>query len=120
MTNIPTEACNFVESSSQKPLQISKEAINTIENEVYEYDCMRPCSTMSITFGFPVYAIHSKSQIGEAKFYFKSQIIVKKNVLVYKETQLLAEIGGYIGLILGFSLLDLGKLLQNAYERFQE
>ena len=45
---------------------------------------------------------------------------VKKSVLVYKETQLMAEIGGYIGLILGFSLLDLGKLLQSAYDRFRE
>ena len=52
--------------------------------------------------------------------YFKSHITVKKSVLVYKETQLMAEIGGYIGLILGFSLLDLGKLLQSAYDRFRE
>ena len=74
---------------------------------------------MGIVFGYPGLA-ETNTQLGEVKMYFKSHITVKKSVLVYKETQLMAEIGGYIGLILGFSLLDLGKLLQSAYDRFRE
>ena len=120
ISNLKSQSCNFIELSQTQISKLTKEALENIEHAVYEYDCLNPCSTMSFTFGFPVFADHFDENIGEAKFYFKSQITVRSNVLVYEETQLLAEIGGYIGLILGFSLLDLGKFLQSAYERFQE
>ena len=48
--------------------------------------------------------------------YFKSQINVRKNVVSYDEVNLLAEIGGYIGLLLGFSLLDIAKLFRSLLE----
>mgnify|MGYP002043244548 FL=1 len=48
--------------------------------------------------------------------YFKSQINVRKNVVSYDEVNLLAEIGGYIGLLLGFSLLDIAKLFRSLFE----
>ena len=34
----------------------------------------------------------------------------------YDEVNLLAEIGGYIGLLLGFSLLDIAKLFRSLLE----
>ena len=93
--------------------------LDDIKAEAYDYDCSTPCSTMGIVYGYPGLA-ETNTKLGEVKMYFKSHITVKKSVLVYKETQLMSEIGGYIGLILGFSLLDLSKLLQSAYDRFRE
>ena len=71
---------------------------------------------MSITFGFPIYDVYNSKQ-GRVKIYFKSQVNVRKNVVSYDEVNLLAEIGGYIGLLLGFSLLDLAKLFRGLLER---
>ena len=70
---------------------------------------------MSITFGFPIYDIYDIKK-GRVKMYFKSQINVRKNVVSYDEVNLLAEIGGYIGLLLGFSLLDIAKLFRSLFE----
>ena len=103
-----------------KVTKLKNGLLDEIITEVYDQDCSNPCSVMDITYGFPGTAKHSNEQIGEVKMYFKSHITVKRSVLVYEETQLMAEIGGYIGLILGFSLLDLGKFLQSAYDRFRE
>ena len=111
--------CGYAPRSQYWPLKLKNGLLDDIKTEVYDYDCSTPCSTMGIVFGYPGLA-ETNTQLGEVKMYFKSHITVKKSVLVYKETQLMAEIGGYIGLILGFSLLDLGKLLQSAYDRFRE
>ena len=83
--------------------------------QTYSKDCPQPCSTMSITFGFPIYDIYDIKK-GRVKMYFKSQINVRKNVVSYDEVNLLAEIGGYIGLLLGFSLLDIAKLFRSLFE----
>ena len=38
---------------------------------------------------------------------------VQRSILAYSTLSFLAEVGGYIGLLLGFSLLDLSKLVHN-------
>ena len=120
MSHSQTQSCDFVNISDAQVTKLKNGLLDEIITEVYDQDCSNPCSVMDITYGFPGTAKHSNEQIGEVKMYFKSHITVKRSVLVYEETQLMAEIGGYIGLILGFSLLDLGKLLQSAYDRFRE
>ena len=76
--------------------------------------CPPPCLTMNVVFGFPIYSPSdiSKDASAFAKLYFKSQVQFQKSVLSYSKTSLLAEVGGYIGLLLGFSLLDIAKLLK--------
>ena len=70
---------------------------------------------MIVTFGFPIYDIYDLEK-GRVKIYFKTQINVRKNVVSYDEVNLLAEIGGYIGLLLGLSLLDIAKLFRSFVE----
>ena len=76
--------------------------------------CGTPCTTMGITLGYPIYDI-SKHQEAYLKFYFKSTINVRRSLVAYSGTSLMAEVGGYIGLLLGFSLLDLTKLVKNIF-----
>ena len=119
MSHSKANPCNFINISDTQVTKLKNGLLDDIKAEAYDYDCSTPCSTMGIVYGYPGLA-ETNTKLGEVKMYFKSHITVKKSVLVYKETQLMAEIGGYIGLILGFSLLDLGKLLQSAYDRFCE
>ena len=87
--------------------------------ELWEYwsneaiaSCGIPCSIMDINFGYPII---DTTNIEEAyvKLYFKMAVNIHRNILAYSTLSFLAEVGGYIGLLLGLSLLDLSKVLQN-------
>ena len=99
------ETCNFIEPEKYRPLyeHLSKEAIGS---------CGIPCSIMDINFGYPII---DTTNIDEAyiKLYFKMAVQIHKNILAYSTLSFLAEVGGYIGLLLGFSLLDLSKVIKN-------
>ena len=45
------------------------------------------------------------------RFYIKDQIKVMKSYLSYTEVSLLAEVGGYVGLLLGVSLMNMTSLI---------
>lgn len=49
------------------------------------------------------------------KLYFKSLVTVRNSVLTYTQTSMIAEIGAYIGLLLGVSLLDLTKFINHLF-----
>ena len=83
--------------------------------ELWEYwsneaiaSCGIPCSIMDINFGYPII---DTTNIEEAyvKLYFKMAVNIHRNILAYSTLSFLAE----VGLLLGFSLLDLSKVLQN-------
>ena len=87
-----------------------------IRNYVASNDCPLPCTSMTITFGFPIYDDYPADK-GRVVIYFKTNINVRRNVVFYDEVHMLAEIGGYIGLLLGLSLLDLAALFRSLLER---
>jgi hypothetical protein len=71
---------------------------------------------MGISFGYPFLATNDEaSNEAYVKLYFKSQISVSRSVLSYNQVSLMAEVGGYIGLLLGFSLLDLTKIFKQLF-----
>ena len=69
---------------------------------------------MQIRFGYPEHhATHIPLHESYAKFYFKSQINVRTSVLSYPYSSMMAEIGAYLGLLLGFSLMDLTAIIRH-------
>ena len=61
-----------------------------------------PCSTMGIVFGIPIVSkIDVDPDQAYMKLYFKNQINVRSSVYSYSLSSLIADIGGYLGLLLG-------------------
>ena len=65
---------------------------------------------MDVSIGHPSeYDITTDSSL---TLYFEKSIQVRKSYIAYPESSLFAEIGGYMGLLLGFSLLDFAKVVE--------
>ena len=52
------------------------------------------------------------------KFYIKEQTTVRERFLSYSAVTLLAELGGYVGLIIGVSLMDIVSLIDKIFAKF--
>ena len=67
--------------------------------------CDSPCRTMDMYIGLPIVTtdIENKAYI---RIYLKSTLKVKKTVFNYDATTLLAELGGYLGMLLGISIAN--------------
>ena len=75
--------------------------------------CAKPCATMGVYFGFPIIGNNTEHpEVAYVKLYFKTQINVHHSFLDYTALSMFGEVGGYIGLLLGFSFLDLTFLTQ--------
>ena len=71
---------------------------------------------MTFTFGLPKNStVGIGPDEGLVKLYFKSQINVRRSNLDYDLLDFVADIGGYLGLLLGFSLLDITSILKKAF-----
>jgi hypothetical protein len=80
--------------------------------------CVTPCINDAISYGFPyLRESFQKSEIGYTTVYYKFRrmIAVKKMVYTYDLISMVAEIGGYSGLLLGVSLLDLSKIVHKYF-----
>ena len=78
----------------------------------YKKFCPLPCVSMQVRFG----GLDGTTDNGNenetyVKFYIKDQIQVRESNLSYTEVSLLAELGGYIGLIIGVSMMDIATLI---------
>ena len=65
-----------------------------------------PCATMDIFLGLPFITNGSQHE-AYIKIYLKTSVKVKNTVLDYEFLSLIGEIGGYTGLLLGISLVDI-------------
>ena len=52
------------------------------------------------------------------KFYIKEEIPVRESFLSCSAVTLLAELGGYVGLIIGVSLMDIVSLIDKIFAKF--
>ena len=83
-----------------------------------ETGCLPPCHYMEYSLG--LLPLHE-----EADFTFLeivtagSKVTVKKEILVYPFTSLVAEVGGALGLFLGFSFLMIWDIMEIVKSRFQ-
>ena len=97
-------------------LSVQDKYDDLVRNGRYDV-CGRPCSIMETLTGFP-FSGKNKPSEGYVKIYFKSVVKQNKIVLAYKWDTMIAEIGGYTGLLLGISVLDAAKLLEMLLRKF--
>ena len=78
--------------------------------------CITPCKKMRVQFaGHDNTDPNGYDNEGYVKFYIKDEIEIKKSRFSYTEVSLLAEVGGYVGLLLGVSLMDIASLLDKFF-----
>ena len=80
-----------------------------------ESNCLTPCATMDIIFGIPIISDIDNPKKSTMKMYFKKMIQVRRSYLAYSIISMFAEIGGYLGLLLGYSLLDVTNILDKFF-----
>ena len=68
--------------------------------------CREPCVKTVTVFGFPFLSDELTLDSAYAKLYFKNIVKVTEDYLSYTFLSMIAEIGGYAGLMIGFSILD--------------
>ena len=85
---------------------VSKDAVDEfMRNRYPRYDtCDQPCTEMDIQTSL---VSKSESRSPWLKFMFGKTVPVSRKVLAHSSFNLVAELGGYLGLTLGLSLLHL-------------
>ena len=96
---------------------------NTSVNAYKQYDYLRasgqsilcdsPCAGMDVYLGLP-FISSTNDTWAYIKIYLKSTVKTKSTVLDYCPLQLLAEVGGYVGLLLGISVVNIATMF-NSY-----
>ena len=81
--------------------------------------CPPACNTMDFTFGYPSAYKARGNETAFVTFYFGKSVTVRESHLAYPGSSLFAEIGGYTGLLLGFSLFDFARFFEFISKRVQ-
>ena len=89
-------------------------------NTVFKSHCAMPCTSMEVNYPTSFKDSRGSSSEGYVFFYLPNIIKVQSSQWSYPLISLLAEVGGYMGLLLGMSLLDLNKLLNWIYSIYQQ
>ena len=112
MTNQPDhkDYCNFSNFTEKQKddYNLLYKGMITIENIA---SCQAPCSTIETNFGIPQVKPYSHKHL---QVYFKNLITVKKSHISYPIESLFAELGGYLGLLLGVSLMDIKTVIEKS------
>ena len=70
---------------------------------------------MPVSFAGQANSAKYKDKEAYIKYEFKRNINVQSSHLIYTELSLLAEMGGYMGLLLGVSLLDISSIFNTLF-----
>lgn len=110
LTRRPIEICNNSETGK-------KAYNNWWDSHNAKTDNNKPCAEMDISFGLPYIDNDKPDNEASIRIYTKSDIKVKSVILYYDITTLLAELGGYIGMLLGISVVDFTIICNSALLR---
>ena len=77
-----------------------------------------PCISMNVFPGIPIKSKGQSKQEASIRVYMKRNVKVRTMILYYDFTTLAADIGGYIGMCLGMSLVDLTITCNKAWFKF--
>ena len=80
--------------------------------------CNVPCASIATQFGIQDKQEYSNGSF-HMKLYFKNNVFVRTSHVAYPFESLLAEVGGYLGLLLGVSLMDVFGLARKAWTTFR-
>ncbi len=75
--------------------------------------CPFPCEYMDFTTGWPDESSDLSVSEGFIRFYFGTRVKMKTTVRDYTWLSMVAEIGGYVGLMLGVAVVDVAKIMGN-------
>ena len=73
-----------------------------------------PCAWYDVNLGIPDFG-ENTSDRAHIRFYLKTKIKQKSIVIYYDSTTFAAEIGGYVGMFLGVSLVDFAIVFDSAF-----
>ena len=90
------------------------EAWNRVTNQLN--DCPVPCKTLLVNLGAKNHQIEEDSNRGRFYLYFAPRTMVSRELLLYTPLSLFAEIGGYVGLLLGVSIWNFAAWISNILE----
>ena len=79
--------------------------------------CPLPCNNLELKFGYPWVYSRTTSFV---TFYFDQWVLVRENQLVFPPSSLFAEIGGYMGLLLGLSVFDIAQVFVVIAEKIRK
>ena len=99
--------------------QDSSKKANTLYNQRvnnFIKECQRPCKLMKVTGTASI--IEGKKSNSFIGIYFDEMIRVSYSYVTYTSLEMIAEIGGYVGLFLGISILHLKDLFSMIIDRF--
>ena len=91
-------------------------AWNGVTNQ--QLDCNIPCHSLTVNLGAKNYQNKTveKQNYGLLYLYYAPRVTQSEEHLLYTLLNLFAEIGGYVGLILGYSLFHVAALISSAIE----
>ena len=94
---------------------MEKEYWNFLKNTVFKVHCQTPCELMDVTFP-PLNYVKGSSNEAFVQLVLSDVIKVQTSFWSYPIISLLAEVGGYVGLLLGISLLDITKIIDRLFQ----
>ena len=90
---------------------------NRITNQLS--DCPIPCDSLKVNVGAKNVKKISPNQTATWLIYFPTRIMISTEEDLYPSLSMLAEIGGYVGLLLGFSLWNLVVWTSDIFTHFK-
>ena len=90
-------------------------AFKKSSSNIIKGSCMLPCASMDIFFGVLFDGIRNDGK-SFLRIYLKNNVKFQQTVYDYTLLSLLAEIGGYTGLLLGISVANITTLLEKMFQ----
>ena len=72
---------------------------------------------MDVFLGPPEGSVQNKTENAYIRIYVKSDVKIKSVILHYDSITLFAELGGYLGMLLGVSLIDCTNMIDSTLLR---
>ena len=90
-------------------------AWNRVTNQLN--DCSDPCESLFINVGGKNLRSEKDQEYGELYLYFAPKVVISQEHYLYDFVTFMAEVGGYVGLLLGFSFAHLLEWFNAAFEK---